>query len=95
MSDAPSKRSIDSTPEQVTLAVDTERAEAILHDIAVQLTFVGLTRQGAALHGRALALKRDVVHWAESAPAESQRLATIQELLELHERVKEERRKQR
>ena len=94
MSDAPTKPR--SPPaEVVTIAVDIERAETILHDIAVELRFVALARQAAPLHVRALALKRDVAHWTETAPPEPQRLATIEELLELHERAKAERRKRR
>jgi hypothetical protein len=94
MSDPPT-RPRNSPAEDVTFAVDIERAQAILHDIAVELRFAALARQAAPLHVRALALKRDVAHWTEKAPAEQERLATLEELLELHERAKAERRKRR
>jgi hypothetical protein len=94
MSDAPTKPT-SSPAEVVSIAVDIERAQTILHDIAVELRFVTFARQAAPLHVRALALKRDVAHWSELAPPEPQRLATIEELLELHERAKAERRKRR
>jgi len=73
---------------RVTLGLDTERAQAILHEIAVELRFGGLKGQVVSLHVRALALKREVARWNESAPAEAERQSTIEELLALHERVK-------
>jgi hypothetical protein len=80
---------------EVTLAVDTERAQAILHDIAVELRFVGVRGGTAHLHVRALALKRDVARWAETATVESQRQAIIDELLGLHEEAKRVRARRR
>jgi len=74
--------------ERATLALDTERALAILHDIALELRFGRLTGQVAPLHLRALALKRKVALWGESAPEDAERRSTIDELLALHERVK-------
>jgi hypothetical protein len=78
----------NSPAERVTLALDTERAQAILHHIALDLRFGRLKGQVAPLHVRALALKREVALWGESAPEEAERRSTIAELLELHERVK-------
>jgi hypothetical protein len=80
--------------ERMTLALDTERAQAILHDIALELRYGRLTGQVAPLHLRSLALKRVVALWGESAPEEAERRSTIDELLELHERVKAARRGQ-
>jgi len=83
--------------EQVTLGLDTERAEAILHEIAVELRFGGLGDQVVPLHVRALALKREVARWSrrENAPEEAERQSTIEELLALHERVKAARERPR
>jgi hypothetical protein len=80
--------------ERVTLALDTERAQAILHDIALELRFGRLTGQVASLHLRALALKREVALWRDSASEEAERQSMIEELLALHERVKVARGKQ-
>jgi hypothetical protein len=77
------------------LAVDTERAQTLLHDIAAELRFLGLEGHAAPLHVRALDLKRDVTRWAETAPTATQRQSTIDDLLALHERVKAVRRAQR
>jgi hypothetical protein len=81
--------------EDVALAIDTERAQTLLHDIAVELRFLGLEGHAAPLHVRALDLKRDVTLWTETSPTEMQRQSTIDELLALHERVKAVRRGQR
>jgi hypothetical protein len=80
--------------ERVTLALDTERALAILHDIALELRFGRLTGQAAPLHLRALALKREVALWKERAPEDAERRLTLDELLALHERVKAARGRQ-
>jgi len=93
----PPKRPRELAAEQVTLGLDTERAEAILHEIAVELRFGGLGDQVVPLHVRALALKREVAGWSsrENAPEEAERQSTIEELLALHERVKAARERQR
>ncbi len=92
MSDCPTKRNIALAEE---VAVDIERANAVLHDVAVELRLMGLRGRVAQLHTRALALKRDVARWTETATEESQRQATIEELLALHETIKRERGKRR
>ncbi len=81
--------------DDVTLPVDTERAQTLLHDIAVELRFLGFEGVATPLHLRALELKRQVTLWTETAPTEMQRQATIDDLLALHERVKAVRRGQR
>ncbi len=85
-----SPRSESPTREGILLAVDSERAQALLHSIAVELASSALGAT-AALHVRALALKREVSCWTERDPSEAQRSTTIDELLELHERIKAER----
>jgi hypothetical protein len=78
----------------MTLALDTERAQRILHDVALELRFGRLTGQVASLHLRALALKREVALWGESAPEKAERQSMIEELFALHERVRAARGKQ-
>jgi hypothetical protein len=77
--------------ELVTLAADTERAEAILYELAGLLRLVPLGEHTSHFCVRALDLKRDVSRWVESTPPESARHALIEELLALHEAVKARR----
>jgi hypothetical protein len=84
-----------TSAEEVALAVDRERAHALLHEIAVDLRLLGLRGRAAHLHVRALDLKRDVARWTVTTVRDSQREATVEDLLALHEETKAEREKRR
>jgi hypothetical protein len=86
-----------TTPAVIDAALraDTERAEALLHSVAVELSRIRPAGRVAPLHVRALALKRDVARWKENAPPSARRHAIMAEIDALYETAKTERGKRR
>ena len=75
--------------ECATLEVDTERAEALLYDLASKLVRVPLGPRTREVHLRALTLKREVARWRDAPPAEAARRATLDELVALQHQAGE------
>jgi hypothetical protein len=73
-----------ATEPGCTLATDTQRAEALLYDVAVLLRQVSLKEETRHMHLRALQLKREVGHWPIVQPAASEREVAIAELEALY-----------
>jgi hypothetical protein len=73
---------------ETRLTSEVQRAEALLHDIAIELLRVPTQGSARELHVRALRLKRQVDTWTEHVP-DATVDATIEQLLTLHREARE------
>jgi hypothetical protein len=71
---------------------DLRRAEALLHDLALELRRVPLEERTRRVHLRALALKTEVVRWRTAPPTEAARRAVLEELVALNDDARRQRR---
>jgi hypothetical protein len=69
-------------------AAEIQHAEALLHDIALELMRVSTRGSARELHVRALRLKHQVATWTTHVPGAIVE-ATINELLALHREARE------
>jgi hypothetical protein len=69
---------------------EIERAEALLHDIAIELLRVPMHGAARELHVRALRLKRQVATWTPQV-ADTTVQATLDQLLALHRQARDAR----
>jgi hypothetical protein len=74
---------------------DLHRAEALLHDLALELRRVPLEERTRRLHLRALALKTEVGTWRTTPIDEAARRAVLEELLALNNDARRHRRVRR